>query len=66
LVRVVESVASTARPIAPPTWAEVLTSPDASPASRWVAPDIAIVIRAGKQVPIPAPSRISVGSTWMT
>ena len=48
-VRPVASVASTARPIAPPTWTVVLTRPDARPASLGVAPDIASVISAGKR-----------------
>ena len=63
LLRDVDSVASTASPIAPPTWAEVLTRPEASPASALVAPDIAIVISAGKQTPIPVPSSTRTGKT---
>jgi hypothetical protein len=54
-VRSVESVASTARPIAPPTCMLVLTSPEASPESSIVAPDIARVMIAGKAEPMPMP-----------
>ncbi len=53
----VDSVASTARPSAPPTCAVVLTRPEARPASSWVAPDIASVISAGKDAAEPMPSR---------
>ena len=42
-VRVAANVARSAKPIAPPTWAEVLTRPEASPASCGVAPDIASI-----------------------
>jgi len=41
------NVFMTARPMAPPSSAVVLTSPDASPASLGVAPDIASPISAG-------------------
>ena len=44
-----DRVARTARPSAPPTCAEVLTRPEARPASSLVAPDIARVISAGKR-----------------
>ena len=54
-MRSVASVASTARPIAPPTWALVLTRPEARPASSGVAPDIASVISDGKEMPTPTP-----------
>src|SRR5439155_8808599 len=66
LLRVVERVARTARPSAPPTCAVVLTRPEAKPASWGVAPDIASVISAGKQAPMPKPSRIMTGRTWRT
>ena len=62
-VRSVASVASTASPIAPPTWMVVLTRPEASPASLWVAPDIASVISAGNARPAPAPSSSITGRT---
>ena len=65
-MRVVESVASTARPSAPPTCWVVLTRPEASPASLGVAPDIAIVISAGKSRPAPVPISTIVGSTSVT
>ena len=65
-LRVADSVASTARPSAPPTCAVVLTRPEARPASSWVAPDIASVISAGKQTPIPRPSMIITGRTCCT
>lgn len=55
-------VASTASPIAPPTWTLVLTSPEARPESSIVAPDIASVISDGKPSPAPAPIRI-IGGT---
>jgi hypothetical protein len=57
----VETVASTASASAPPTCAVVFTSPDASPASCGVAPDIARFISAGKQTPAPAPSSAIAG-----
>ena len=62
-LRSVARVASTARPIAPPTCSVVLTRPDASPASLWVAPDIASVISAGKARPAPVPSSSITGIT---
>ena len=62
-MRVVDSVASTASPSAPPTCAVVLTSPEVRPASLGVAPDIASVMSAGKHTPMPKPSRIITGST---
>ena len=56
-MRSVASVASTARPIAPPTCTVVLTRPEARPESSGVAPDIASVISAGKARPAPRPIR---------
>jgi hypothetical protein len=55
-VRDVASVARIARPSAPPTWREVLTRPEASPASLRVAPDIASVISDGNERPAPIPN----------
>ena len=52
-MRSVESVASTASPIAPPTCMLVLTRPEARPESSGVAPDIARVMIAGKEEPMP-------------
>ena len=62
-VRVVESVASTASPSAPPTCRLVFTSPEARPESLCVAPDIASVISDGNDRPAPTPSRSITGST---
>ena len=47
----------------PPTCAVVLTSPEASPASSGVAPDIATFISAGNAIPAPMPSSSIEGST---
>lgn len=55
LVRPAATVASTASPRAPPTWAVVFTSPDARPASSEATPPIATVISTGKASPAPAP-----------
>jgi hypothetical protein len=41
----------------------VFTRPEARPASSRVAPDIATVIRAGNETPIPVASRIITGRT---
>ena len=65
-MRVLDSVASTARPSAPPTCRLVLTSPEARPESLWVAPDIASVISDGKQRPAPTPSSSITGRTSTT
>ena len=62
-VRVVDRVARTARPSAPPTCCVVLTRPEASPESLAVAPDIASVISAGNDSPAPVPSRSITGRT---
>jgi hypothetical protein len=43
-----------------------LTSPDASPESLCVAPDIARIIRDGKPSPAPSPIRIIAGSRSVT
>ena len=64
-VRSVASVASTARPIAPPTWTLVLTRPEARPESLGVAPDIASVISDGKPRPAPRPIR-TIGGRMST
>ena len=55
LVRVVDSVARTARPSAPPTWSEVFTSPEARPESLGVALDMASVMTDGNESPAPTP-----------
>ena len=65
-MRSVDTVASTARPMAPPTCVVVLMRPEASPASLGVAPDIASIIRAGKARPAPMPSSSITGSTSTT
>ena len=65
-MRSVAKVASTARPIAPPTCTVVLTRPDASPESLSVAPDIASVISAGKPSPAPTPMSTIDGSRSTT
>src|SRR6266566_2114491 len=62
-LRVADRVASTASPSAAPTCVVVLTSPEARPASRWVAPDIARVASAGKDTPMPMPISSIAGST---
>ena len=62
-VRPLETVASTARPSAAPTWQVVLTSPEASPASSGRTPDIDSIIRAGKLIPTPAPMNSAEGIT---
>jgi hypothetical protein len=61
-----DSVASTARPSAPPTCTVVLTRPEARPASLGSTPDIDSVISDGKQTPAPAPSRTITGRTSVT
>jgi hypothetical protein len=66
LLRVVDSVASTASPSAPPTCAVVFTSPEARPASCGWAPDMATFISAGKHTPAPTPSSSIEGITWAT
>jgi hypothetical protein len=59
----VATVARTARPIAPPTLSDEFTSPEASPESLAVAPDMATVVRAGNARPAPSPSRAIAGIT---
>ena len=65
-VRLAETVASTASPIAPPTCADVLTRPEARPASSGVALDIASFMSAGNELPAPNPSRSICGSRSVT
>ena len=50
-----------ARPIAPPTWNDVLTSPDASPCSWSATPAVAWMLSDGKQSANPSPIRIMLG-----
>src|SRR3954464_9859788 len=52
--------------MAPPTCTLVLTSPEASPESSGVAPDMASVISDGKPSPAPAPIRTIGGSRAVT
>ena len=62
-MRSLASVASTARPMAPPTCTLVLMRPDARPESLGVAPDIASAISDGKPRPAPMPMKIVAGIT---
>ena len=55
LVRVMETVARTASPSAPPTCAVVLRRPEASPESAVVASDMARMVSAGNDRPAPTP-----------
>ena len=59
-------MASTARPSAAPICVVVFTSPEASPASSGVAPDMATVISAGMEMPAPSPSSAVLGRTCCT
>jgi hypothetical protein len=65
-VRDDDTVASTASPSAAPICVVVLTSPDASPASSGVAPDMATVISAGMAIPAPRPSSAALGRMCCT
>ena len=65
-VRVVERVASTARPSAPPTCWPVFTSPEASPESLSVALDMARVMSEGNDRPAPMPIKSIDGRTSVT
>jgi hypothetical protein len=62
-VRAVASVASSARPRPPPTWRDVLTSPEARPASRPSTPAVAAIVTGTKEQPIPAAATIEAPST---
>ena len=62
-MRLVESVASTASPRAPPTCRVVLTRPEARPASSGRTPVIARVITEGNESPAPMPISTIAGST---
>ena len=57
-------VASSARPMEPPTWRKVLTSPDASPASGPRMPDVAAIVTETNAQPRPAAVTIDGPSTW--
>ena len=58
---VVDRVAMTASPSAPPTCCVVLTSPEARPESLGATPDIARVISDGNDRPAPTPSSSITG-----
>ena len=62
-MRLVESVASTASPRAPPTCMVVLTRPEARPASSGFTPVIARVMIDGNESPAPIPTSTIAGST---
>lgn len=66
VVRSVASAVSTARPTAPPRCIELLTSPEASPASAGAVPDIASIASDGKPSPAPSPKSNMGGSRSMT
>ena len=52
-MRWVAMVASTASPSEPPTWREVLTSPEASPASERATPATAAMVTGTNEKPRP-------------
>ena len=62
-MRRVEPVASTASPSAPPTWAVVLTSPEARPASSGCTSFMAASSIGLKAMPAPTPSNTIAGKT---
>ena len=53
-VRWVATAASSARPSEPPIWRDVLTSPEASPASVRRTPAVAAIVTGTNEKPIPA------------
>ena len=53
-MRWVASVTRTASPSPPPTWREVLTRPDASPACPSLAPWVAAIVEGTIDIAIPA------------
>ena len=65
-VRAAATLASTARPSAPPIMKEVLTTPEASPDSSGLTSLIAASSSGLNAMPTPKPSRIMVGSTSTT
>ena len=60
----VASVIRTASPRPPPTWREVLTSPEASPACPCLAPWVAAIVEGTIDIPIPAAVSIPGSTTY--
>ena len=65
-VRDAARLASTASPSAPPIMNDVLTTPEASPASLWSTSLIAASSTGLNAIPAPTPSRIMLGRTSTT